>query len=108
MRSDGWGAVPESPPYGSEDRDSDSDREKTPEAVKSHEGWKIWQKVVDATTDGVQGMRVAVQNRINTEDKLCGWSCSLRASLKAVLVLTSVPQNPMKRIILAATVTSSE
>lgn len=72
MRSDGWVAVPESPPYGSEDRDSDSDREKTPEAVKSHEGWKIWQKVVDATTDGMQGVRVAVQGRRSAEDKLCG------------------------------------
>lgn len=72
MRSDGWGAVPESLPSVLEDRDSASESDKTPEAVRCQEGWKIWQKVVNATTGGVEGVRSAVQGRGSSDDKLCG------------------------------------
>lgn len=73
MRSDGWGAVAETPPYSlDDDKDSSSESEKGTEAHQSHEGWKIWQKVVEATTGRVEGVRSAVQNRMNVDDKLYG------------------------------------
>lgn len=38
----------------------------------THEGWKMWQRVIDATTGGVSGVASAVKNRMNAEEGLCG------------------------------------
>lgn len=37
----------------------------------THEGWKMWQRVIDATTGGVSGVASAVKNRMNAEEGLC-------------------------------------
>jgi len=73
MRSDGWYSVPE---------DASPTVEDTPEPAVAagtsnfqSEGWKMWQKVVDATSGGVKSAASAVRSKVNTDDKLCG-ECS--------------------------------
>ena len=70
MRQDGWEVAPAGFPTASELTSPNNQREA--ETYKQHEGWKIWQKVVDATADSMQGVASAVRLRVNAEDRLCG------------------------------------
>ena len=70
MRQDGWAVAPAISPTTSFEVNIHDSREQ--EATKQHEGWQIWQRVVDATSESMHGVASAVRSKVNTEDRLYG------------------------------------